>query len=263
MTAVDLLGLGLNFGADMAGGVPLERCQLIGDFGADLTFNRLDVLGLLTGAPITSTVPPNMTANPGNGSTLLNADQIAIDVTDALGLSLVSIVAILANRTETIWDGGTFRAPYSGLRTTIANGKRFTFTRSPGWPEATLIVDTRAADPAGNTTEVSFGYTVSNPSGLIVPTITNISPAPGTSLAATQSVVFDATDNTGLLFAEIQVDQIRREIVHDGDVFLDPYTFSSRVVITGGWRYTVTRTGGWVTAPTFRARLIDVSGNIP
>lgn len=93
------------------------------------------------------------------------------------------------------------------------------------------------------------------------PMITNQDPAPGSALSPGSTVNFDVTDNEGLLFVEIQVDHGSREVVHDGDTFVDPYLASTRVPITDGYRYQVRRTGGWQTGPTFRVRVFDTSGN--
>ncbi len=95
----------------------------------------------------------------------------------------------------------------------------------------------------------------------VEPQITNLSPAPGSVIYPWTTVSFDVTDETGILFLEIQADHGTREVIHDGDAFVYPYTTSSRVPVENGWRYQVRRTGGWKTSPRFLVRAFDTAGN--
>lgn len=95
----------------------------------------------------------------------------------------------------------------------------------------------------------------------IAPTISDIDPAPGAVITAASIVHFSITDETLLGFVEVQVDQVVREVVHDGDVFVSPYLSSTRETISGGWRYHVQRSGGWRVAPLFRVRAFDGAPN--
>lgn len=93
----------------------------------------------------------------------------------------------------------------------------------------------------------------------IVPVVQNQFPAPNATIYPGDTVSFDVFDIRPLFFVEIQVDQIRREVIHDGDTFVDPYQTSVRIAIPGGWRFQVRRSGGWVAPPTFRVRAYDTS----
>lgn len=98
------------------------------------------------------------------------------------------------------------------------------------------------------------------------PVVGNFSPAPGTPIARMAPVSFDVTDDSGELrlifivafFPSTGV----TEVVHDGAGFRGFYAASSsRVMIAGGFRYTVLRSGGWLAAPTIQTFALDRAGN--
>ncbi len=97
------------------------------------------------------------------------------------------------------------------------------------------------------------------------PIVGNQVPAPGSLLTRQQPVAFDVTDESGV-FRRILIhvkysNGGATEVVHNGDVFETPYTTASRrTTIAGGYRYSVLRSGGWPTAPTFIAYPIDLEG---
>ena len=97
------------------------------------------------------------------------------------------------------------------------------------------------------------------------PTISNLNPAEGTTLAAEDSIEFDVTDETGLRAVVILAsfaDSDRYEVVYDGDDFAPLYGGASTAEeISGGYHFTVARTGGWPGAVTFKPIAIDTSGN--
>lgn len=94
------------------------------------------------------------------------------------------------------------------------------------------------------------------------PVLSVVSPAAGGVLAANASVVVDVTDDVGLAFVELTVTYAggaTEVIARDAD-FRSPYT-GSRAAITDGYRYTVTRSGGWPEGrPRFEAVAVDVGG---
>lgn len=98
------------------------------------------------------------------------------------------------------------------------------------------------------------------------PQVGNFDPAVGTEILSSQSISFDVTDDSGA-FARIFVAALfaatgQQELIHDGDAFVGFYSpNSSRVPIANGYRYTVTRAGGWESTPTIRVFPIDSSGN--
>ena len=96
------------------------------------------------------------------------------------------------------------------------------------------------------------------------PTLTNVSPASGSTIGAADSVTFDVTDETGLREVIVAVEFLASgsyEVVHDGTSFAQAYRSSSRTAVTGGYRYTVSRAGGWPSSPQIRIFAIDTSGN--
>lgn len=104
-----------------------------------------------------------------------------------------------------------------------------------------------------------LGLFYSGTKAVSVPQVANQTPAPGGILYPGDTVSFDVVDIRALFFIEIQVDQGRREVIHDGDSFVAPYQTSIRVPISGGYRYQVRRSGGWVAPATFRVRAYDVN----
>jgi hypothetical protein len=97
------------------------------------------------------------------------------------------------------------------------------------------------------------------------PVVSNFVPAVGTPVTAQQPVQFDVTDDSGQ-FRRINVHAVYgdgvEEVVHNGDSFRGYYsTSSSRVIIAGGFRYTVLRAGGWPSTPRITIFAIDVAGN--
>lgn len=107
-----------------------------------------------------------------------------------------------------------------------------------------------------------WGFGAEDPRDLTPPTVTDIDPAPGSQILPDTPVSFSVTDDRELagvwIFAS---QQERREVVWSAG-FVAPYLASVRVPVPGGWRYTVVREGGWLTAPVFRAAARDTSGNV-
>lgn len=95
------------------------------------------------------------------------------------------------------------------------------------------------------------------------PVIGSFDPAVGTPLERNDPVSFSVTDETALRRVAIFVTHNDQTlVVHDGDSFRGEFSnYSSRAVILNGWRYSVRRNGGWITAATFEVIAIDTSGN--
>lgn len=95
------------------------------------------------------------------------------------------------------------------------------------------------------------------------PVVSNLTPAPGTTILSTQAVSLDVTDDSGAFRRVIVTASFpsgASEVVHDGDGFAGYYAGSSRTLIAGGLRYTITRLGGWPGAPTIKVIAIDPTG---
>ena len=90
------------------------------------------------------------------------------------------------------------------------------------------------------------------------PSVTDLDPAPGATLGAQEAVKFTVWDQDGVGATEIQAQQQALEVVYQDGAFPYPYARSGRVQVTDGdatgYRYTIRRTGGWVTAPTLKVR---------
>ena len=91
------------------------------------------------------------------------------------------------------------------------------------------------------------------------PTVGNLNPANGSDIYKLTPIEFDVTDTRALGLVEVQADQATREVIHDGDRFLYPYSGSQRWAIPGGFHFLIVRTGGWVTSPVFHVRALDSS----
>jgi hypothetical protein len=100
------------------------------------------------------------------------------------------------------------------------------------------------------------------------PTISNFVPVTGSPILSTSVLQFDVTDyesniNRILLVVEFPNAAIR-EVIFDGDGFGPKYQNGSNIStpITGGWRFTVLRDGGWLLndGPIITPFAIDLEG---
>lgn len=106
--------------------------------------------------------------------------------------------------------------------------------------------------------------TVAATPDLAAPTVSLVSPPTIEELAPGSPLVFDVTDNIGLrrVFVGVRLPlRGAEDVVHQGDRFAAGYAASStRVAISGGWRYSVVRAGGWPENPTLDVYAIDTGG---
>ncbi len=97
------------------------------------------------------------------------------------------------------------------------------------------------------------------------PVVDNFSPAVGSTVNEADPIFFDVTDDSGT-FASIVIaikQEGATELVHDGSDFVEPYDdLSMRSNITGGFRYRIRRTGGWIDAVVQSAFVVDSAGNV-
>jgi len=87
-----------------------------------------------------------------------------------------------------------------------------------------------------------------------------------TEIAAGTTIHVTVTDNIGLRvsFLWATFDSGFWEVIHDGDDYSPTYASeSTRDVVPGGFAYHLKRRGGWPSAPTIRAKPLDLSGNEP
>lgn len=100
------------------------------------------------------------------------------------------------------------------------------------------------------------------PGDVTPPVVAWVTPSPGSTIERRTSVVVDVTDSVGLgdvvLLAEYGTG-LSECIYRDGS-FTGLFT-GSRLAITGGWRFTFARDGGWPASFTVLAIAVDTSGN--
>jgi hypothetical protein len=108
-------------------------------------------------------------------------------------------------------------------------------------------------------------YVIADPADETPPTVTVLSPEPGTPIGRNDEVVIRITDDVGLASAPLYAiyDIIGLwEVVHDGDDFSPPFGESKRIVIASGYEFVLKRAGGWPELPlTLRVKPVDTSGN--
>jgi len=98
----------------------------------------------------------------------------------------------------------------------------------------------------------------------VLPVISNIVPAPGTGIYASDTLQFDVTDDSGLFTAiviMVEYPDGNYEVVYDGNTFAYNFQNCTKSVITNGFRYYLRRRGGWPGSPTARIRAIDQGGS--
>lgn len=95
------------------------------------------------------------------------------------------------------------------------------------------------------------------------PVATVVSPPEGSAISSTTPLVIDVTDDLGLrrVIVAARFPDGTAELVHDGDLFSTRYASSSKTAISGGFRFTLRRQGGWFASPTIQVFPFDTSGN--
>jgi hypothetical protein len=96
--------------------------------------------------------------------------------------------------------------------------------------------------------------------------ITDFDPSLATTIASNATVAFSITDETGLFFVMAVLMKFESrgvyEVVHDGTAFGPQYFGNStRVAVSGGFRYTLRRRDGWPEKLKVRVLAIDRGGN--
>jgi hypothetical protein len=129
------------------------------------------------------------------------------------------------------------------------------------YPETvvTAVPDARVPDAHGSTLLGEIADTEA-------PTIGGWSPSPGSQISATQPLTVDVVDDTGAFRRILVVVAFPsagvEEGAHNGDGFTAVYQVgSSRSLIVGGYRYVLSRLGGWPSAPTVTIYAFDLGGN--
>lgn len=205
---------------------------------------------------------------PASASTILRTDSIQIDVTDfdAAGVGGVALVLIgvryaTLGRTDLVYDGSLQVSPYTVSVTPITDGFRYTIARTGGWAAAPII-EVHVSDKGGNASSATATYSLSPAAAS--PSVT-FSPVSGGSILRSDTLQVDVTD-PGNTVAEVQISAAyaalgRTDAVYDGTAQVSPYVISVST-ITNGFRYQITRTGGWASNVVLKVHARDVDDNI-
>lgn len=102
-------------------------------------------------------------------------------------------------------------------------------------------------------------------SDVSAPEVEVVSPEEGEPISPSTPIVLDVLDDIGLRRSVLAVEFValdRTELVHDGVDFASNYSGSTREVVSGGYRFTIRRSGvGWPEGPILHAIAVDQSGN--
>lgn len=220
-----------------------------------------------------NTVPPVVSfVTPA--AAIAPTDPIELNVTDDGGtFASIVITATYApsGLVQVIYDGAFTSLYGTSAANVIANGFDFDLLQDPEWWED-VTIDVLAIDTVGNVTTASRTFPVPAGPGApgastdtTPPVVDNYDPLPGTTIAATDTISFDVTDDSGS-FCSVMITASfpdgSWEVVHTGDAFAPRYAAgSSRTVIANGFRYTCRRAGGWPASPTIVSFPVDAAGN--
>lgn len=256
-----------------------------------LTIPTLNKISTLSDISVKVTIPeapdpyaPYVPLFSPSAGEIIPTQIISFDVLDSSPLDEdEGGIMVFANYTdygirEVIYDGDSFVGEYTGTVQPPSEflyiGEyrlEFTIERTGGWFASPMQIIVQSRDLNGNVGIDNVIYTINPdptppPPDAVAPVVGSFSPLPGETLQPSDTIQFDVTDNSGN-FARIIViawfkETGEQEVVHDGDGFVGYYTAtSSRVIISGGYRYYVLRSGGWRYAPTIRVFSIDATGN--
>lgn len=130
---------------------------------------------------------------------------------------------------------------------------------TPGVPAPLLSSTVGTAAGAATVSGISEQATDST-----VPTVSNISPVAGTAVPRNQAFQFDVTDETGFAVVAVYASFANGDcdVVYDGGRYRGRYSDSDVFPITDGYRFTVTRRGGWPGSPTLEFQVVDSSANM-
>jgi len=186
--------------------------------------------------------------------------QNTLDLTVSFPMCANDIPVIVNGVIQPGFSGSITANAYNGFDVSVI------FAGAGGWGEQDYSVEVYAEDDIGGSATDSWNFSsLYDLPDETPPVVSNFSPLPGEVLDPLDPIQFDVTDNRSL-FTRILVTMTMpdgvEELVHDGNEFNAYYAAHSiRIVIAGGFRYTVRRTMGWPGAPTVRVFAIDSAGN--
>lgn len=217
------------------------------------------------------TGPTVAIVSPASPSTLASSSTaVVVDITDVAGLDDVLITATYDDAAEeVVYSNGAFSDAYSTSGTgSVSNGTRFTMRRDDGW-RTDPNFHFRATDDEGNATSTDVGvytFAAAPITDVTAPVVAVVSPTEGALITPGTPLVLDITDNLGLVGTVVLIavfaGQATQEVIYDGATFTTDYGSSLRGAITNGYRFTITRAGGWPASPTIKYVVNDTSGNL-
>lgn len=125
------------------------------------------------------------------------------------------------------------------------------------WDGASIV------DYDAQVSALSVEFDVATATDTTPPAVTLVSPSEGSPIIPSTNVVVDVTDNASFRRVLLAVQfggTGAPELIHDGDRFTTPYRGSTREVISGGWRYTLSRDRGWPASMRLDVYAIDAAG---
>lgn len=197
--------------------------------------------------------PAAVVFDPVSTSTITRFQSVDLDITDDVSVSHSTITAEFTDGTyEVVFDGSSYADGYSSSSTTpISGGTTYTVARDGGWL-AGLTLRARVLDSDDNITTASATYTVTSPTpsaDSTLPVITITSPTPGSDITIDTPLVGTITDDTLLakFMLAIRFPILgRTELAWNGTSWQLPYSsLSSLSAISGGFNFSIRRTGGW------------------
>lgn len=170
-------------------------------------------------------------------------------------------------REETVWDGTSYSTQYlagsSRLSIDALGGYSFSVVRTGGWIDD-FTFKVKPVDAAGKVADFSRGYTVNT---VVIPNISDISPAPGGAFTPNTTVSFKLRAPAGaaamVVLAKFE-NLDRTEVIWTNTVFAENYIDDSSMTPSGllGGDFVVRRLDGWPDVPIFETLVVDKYGRV-
>lgn len=228
------------------------------DVGSDLEY-------LACRSPADQDIPSINSFSPVSSTALTAAQPVTVSV--YYGRKNVRISADFATEEELIYDTDGGARPGYAVVVTVVDDRETTYQITPDveWKGATIDLNVLAQnqfnDAAGVATYTAPGV---SPGDAVDPVVTVISTSP---IKRYDPWIVDVTDDQALAIVLISV-TLRDlgtppEVAFDGVAFTSQYSpGSTKVAISGGFRFTLHRADGWISSPSFSVLAVDTGGNL-
>lgn len=168
---------------------------------------------------------------------------------------------------QLIYRAGVAQDGY-GVVPTLVSGETYDYAITPSseWDEASFTIHA-LAEGDDYSEEATKAFTTSpgvSPGDAVDPVVTVISTSP---IKRYDPWIVDVTDDQALAIVLISV-TLRDlgtppEVAFDGVAFTSQYSpGSTKVAISGGFRFTLHRADGWISSPSFSVLAVDTGGNL-